>query len=939
MTMGQRQILLLSLLLALAAAMARTADGQQPANVPSENSDTPALSEVAFNGLLARNASWGYVAYLVRSRSLTFTPTQELLQQIDTVGGSRLAEVLKSAKIVPARSESEVDAQLAHGLGQCRAFFYKDDYTAAANECSQAAKIEPASPWPEMGLAEMAVAQKKYDDAIAFAHRAVALAPNMAEAHFSLGEAFALSGNGEGAADELKETLQIDPNHVDALILLGDLYNPSDNSDNQAGQIALSYYRRALALVPDFPDVHERLEAVYEQNNKTAAAIDECSSLEKLEPTDDEWPRKEGKLLVESSDYARAVQAYGQVLVLKPNDADAHYQRGYAMNELKNYSAALEDLREAHRLNPKDDRTLLSLGFALEQQGQYAEALDNFHQTLKLNAKECSAILDIAWILDHEGQDSQALDEYNRAADCAGDNPLELINLGIELTDVGQLEKSAQILEHVVKIAPSNLSGHINLGVALIRLKQYKTAETEFRKAASLDPENVLAHDNLCQVLDNEGEYLDAIEECEKMVQLDPHNFRGWDLLASELENVKNYDALIENARAATSRNPQSAAAWEEFAVLLRSSGQPTQALDAGRRAVALDPQSSVFHFELGQMYASLHDTTHESTEYRSAVSLESADFSDIHALAAALFWKTTDHEDAQKLFQEIQNDGQYRVESLVDLGVIAAENENYNAAIEYENKALAIDPDDASARANVSTYLLDENKVDDAVVQARRAIKSDPELPYAHQALGYALAQQHDWPAAIAEFRQAAKLDPTNIRRQVTLALILNESGDLTAAKNAYLAVLHKQPKDAEQWSSYGSMLMNAHDDSNARDALEKAVTLDSKDSLALNNLAWFYATSFHPEFHDFAKALSLSKLANDLTDWKYAAYIDTYAAALDLAGKHAEAAIAEQEAVHLAPHDSSLQATLTKYQSEAAQAKPIASSLRPDKKPKPKN
>ncbi|MGB7025192.1 MAG: tetratricopeptide repeat protein, partial [Candidatus Acidiferrales bacterium] len=176
------------------------------------------------------------------------------MQEIDAVGGSRFVEILKSAKIVPASTESKVDAQLAENLGRCTTFFYKNDYAAAISECSRAAKISPDSPWPEMGLAEMAIAQKKYDDAVTFAQKAVAVAPSMAEAHFSLGEAFALNGNADGAVDELNETLQLDPNHIDALILLGDLHRPSDNSDSKAGEIALSYYRRAVALESDFPD-------------------------------------------------------------------------------------------------------------------------------------------------------------------------------------------------------------------------------------------------------------------------------------------------------------------------------------------------------------------------------------------------------------------------------------------------------------------------------------------------------------------------------------------------------------------------------------------------------------------------------------------------------------------------------------------------------------
>ncbi|HEV2289163.1 MAG TPA: hypothetical protein VGR81_09445 [Candidatus Acidoferrales bacterium] len=147
--------------------------------------------------------------------------------------------------------------------------------------------------------------------------------------------------------------------------------------------------------------------------------------------------------------------------------------------------------------------------------------------------------------------------------------------------------------------------------------------------------------------------------------------------------------------------------------------------------------------------------------------------------------------------------------------------------------------------------------------------------------------------------------------------------AGDLAGAKAAYLVALHRGPADAAQWSYYGSMLMNMHDDADARAALEKGVAIDAKNTEALNNLAWFYATSFHKKFRNPAKALRFSLRSNDLSAWQNASYIDTYAAALDLAGKHDDAAIVEQEAVYLAPKRTDFQETLKKYELELSQSK----------------
>lgn len=915
-------------------ALPRALIAQQTVATPAPKDSHP-LTELTLNGLLARNISWGYLGYLVRTHGLAFSPSSQLLEQIDAAGGTAVVPIIKSARVILAPDPSRLSRDFVNSLRQCAMFFDKDDYAAASSRCSAAAAIEPNNPWPFMGLSEIAIEQKKYSDAVSFAHKAVALAPMMAEAHFSLGEAFAMNGEGDSAADELKEVVNLDPKEVDALVMLGDLYTPPDRSDDGDNSTALAYYESAATLAPEDPDIHQRLASLYSKEKLPAAAIHEYEILEKLEPKNDAWPRAEGRLSIGVENYPDAIAAYGRVLALKPDDSDAHYWRGHSLLQQKKYAAAVMDLHEAQLADPKSRNPNFDLGLAFEDEGEYDAAVASFEQVLQIDPQDCPAFVNIGWAQVRQKREAEALDAYNRAVQCEGDNTVALDNLAIQLTNIGQPEKAVPILKHSLAIDPSNEGTHLDLGSAFESLRELKLAEPEYQKAVDLAPQDPLALEDLCKALDHIGEGVRAIPVCQRAVNLDPRSVERWYSFAAVLTYEKNFESRIGDARAATSRDPQSPGAWDVQALVLYKAGQLAQALDAARTAVSLDPQNPAFHIELGAIYESSGDSSRAIAEERTALQIEPDNLTSMFVLAVEL-WNHDDAAGAEALFRKAATAGNHMGDSLMYLGLIADLQGDSKAAVEYDKKCLAHEPDDPTALSNFAIHLAETGDVKDGLVSAQRVITAHPDYPFGHKALGYVLATERNWPAAIAQYRAAAKLDPGNLQRQVDLAVTLRDSGDLTGAKKAYLVVMKKQPKNMGRWIDFGNLLMGMHDDAGAHDAYNRAVAIDPKNAVALNDLAWFYVTCFHPKFRNASQALLLARKANDLSNWKDPNIIDTYAAALEMNRQPGSAAIAESEAVYLAPSRTDLRATLNRYEAEAAKKK---SSVRRPRRAKQKS
>jgi TolB-like protein/DNA-binding winged helix-turn-helix (wHTH) protein/Tfp pilus assembly protein PilF len=113
--------------------------------------------------------------------------------------------------------------------------------------------------------------------------------------------------------------------------------------------------------------------------------------------------------------------------------------------------------------------------------------------------------------------------------------------------------------------------------------------------------------------------------------------------------------------------------------------------------------------------------------------------------------------------------------------------------AVEYSQKAVAIDPDYAAGYAGLAEAYVNASYLGDAPPEkymplaeaaARKALERDPSLSTAHVALGMiAFTYRWDWEAAERELKEALRLDPNNADAHLVYANHLAAVGRLDEA------------------------------------------------------------------------------------------------------------------------------------------------------------
>jgi Tfp pilus assembly protein PilF len=167
-----------------------------------------------------------------------------------------------------------------------------------------------------------------------------------------------------------------------------------------------------------------------------------------------------------------------------------------------------------------------------------------------------------------------------------------------------------------------------------------------------------------------------------------------------------------------------------------------------------------------------------------------------------------------------------------VPLGYALRKQGKLDEAIVEYRKAIELDPKYAGAHNNLGVALMGQGKLDEAIAEYRKAIELDSKYAGAHNNLGIALIRHGKLDQAIAEYRNAIELDPKYAPAHYNLGVAFRDQGKLDEAIASY----------------------------------RKAIELDAKYAPAHNALAWLLATCPETKFRDVKRSVELAKRAVEL-------------------------------------------------------------------------
>ncbi len=198
-------------------------------------------------------------------------------------------------------------------------------------------------------------------------------------------------GNLEWAVCAYQSILEEDPDHPDALYLLGVIAIQKGDPKQ-----AVRLIGRAAALRPDDAVIHANLAEAYRALGDTDRTVDCYRTALRLDANHANMHNNLALALMSRREFEAAIGHFRAAIQLQPDFAAAHHGLGKALQTVGQFEFARDSFLAAARLLPGHATCHVSLAHVLEQLGEFDGAMGSFRDALRCDPRHPGALARLA---------------------------------------------------------------------------------------------------------------------------------------------------------------------------------------------------------------------------------------------------------------------------------------------------------------------------------------------------------------------------------------------------------------------------------------------------------------------------------------------------------------------------------------------------------------
>lgn len=294
----------------------------------------------------------------------------------------------------------------------------------------------------------------------------------------------------------------------------------------QAGShaAAAEVFRQAIALRPDWLEMHAMLAIALQSGGRAEEAVDAYRQAVALNPDDAQSQSNLGVLLQTLGRTDEAVAALRRAIAVQPRFAEAHANLGVTLRAQGDLDGAVQALQQAVALQPNYAEAHANLGSCYQAQGRWEEAATSLRVATILRPNYADAFHNLAVVMVQLRRPAEAAEASRSAISLGVETADVYLVMGVALQELGQQEEATAAYRRAIDIDPRSADAYSNLGVVLLEQNQCEAAEGAFRKAIALLPDHPHACANLSIALHEQGKDTEAAECFERAVQISPQD-------------------------------------------------------------------------------------------------------------------------------------------------------------------------------------------------------------------------------------------------------------------------------------------------------------------------------------------------------------------------------------------------------------------------------
>ena len=312
--------------------------------------------------------------------------------------------------------------------------------------------------------------------------------------------------------------------------------------------------------------------------------------------------------------------------------------------------------------------------------------------------------------------------------------PQELVQEAQLKQQAGDLEGAAAEYRQFLRLHPEATAIHSNLGAALAGLGRFEEAISEYKIALKQSPDLLAARLNLALCYYKMGRIEDAAAEFEKVRAANPGNVQAALLLGDSYMRLGRESDVIRVLEPEELKHPDDLA----IAYLLGTAYIREKRVQEGQALVDRilhNGDSAEAHLMLGTAKMGVNDFAGARDEFAKAVALN-PNLPEVHVLYAKALMLTGDSDLSSKEFETELRVDPYNFDANLQLGAMAKQEQNYEQAKKYFERAGETRPGDPGVGYQLALLDVDEGALDKARETLEGLIRESPQFLEAHVTL-----------------------------------------------------------------------------------------------------------------------------------------------------------------------------------------------------------
>jgi len=412
------------------------------------------------------------------------------------------------------------------------------------------------------------------------------------QARFNEGVALHQQGKLIDAQRIYGEVLQQQPNHFDALHMLGVIA-----AQTQQTELGVELFKKAIRL-----------------NAKVAAAHGNL-----------------GIAMQSLKRHADAVASYDRAIALKPDYVDAHYNRGVALRDLNRPDEALASYDAAIALKPYYSYANKPRGIVLRELTRPEEALASFDKAIAHKPDHPGACNNRGAALLDLNRPAEACASFAKAVALQPNYADAYNNRGNALRQLKRPEDALASFDMAIALNPDFADAYYNnRGMALAALKRYEEALVSYDKAIALKSDSAEAHYNRGNTLRDLNRPDEALASYDAAIALKPDYADAYNNRGNALHDLQHSEEALASFDRAIALKSDFAEAHNNRGNPLLDLSRPEEALASHDTAIALKADYAEAHYNRGIALVELKRCEDALASYDAAIALN-PDYTDAY--------------------------------------------------------------------------------------------------------------------------------------------------------------------------------------------------------------------------------------------------------------------------------------------------------------------